>query len=279
MNTPEEAPGPGGPPGPPGPLLALLSLRPLGRDGFEAITAPDGTDRLFGGQVAAQTLRATTMTVGPERPVHSMHAYFVRPGRPGVPLTIQVERTRDGRSFTTRRATARQGEETIFDLTASFQAPEAGYDWHLPGPIDVPDPDTLRATASEFTRYGPLSPFELRPLRDPGPGGFPAFHPFWVRARERLPEDPGVHVCGLAFMSDMGVVPSSRAPGRPLAISMGASLDHAVWFHRPARADDWLLFSVEPVSNHGSRALARGTLLDRQGRLVMSMTQETLLRG
>jgi acyl-CoA thioesterase-2 len=262
----------------PGLLMRLLGLRPLGSDSFEAVTVEDGTDRLFGGQVAAQTLRATTLTVGPERPVHSLHAYFVRPGRPGLPLVIQVERTRDGRSFTTRRATARQGEETIFDLTASFQAPEPGYDWHLPGPLDVPDPDALPSPASRMTRYGPLSPFELRPVRDPGPEGFPAFHPFWVRAREALPEDPALHACALAFMSDMGVVPSSRAPGRPLALAMGASLDHAVWFHRPARADDWLLFTVEPVSNHGSRALARGTLHDRQGRLVMSMTQETLLR-
>ena len=130
-----------------------------------------------------------------------------------------------------------------------------------------------------LTRYGPLAPFELRPVHDPGRDGFPAMHPFWVRSRRPLPEDPSIHVCATAFVSDMGVVPSSRAPGRPAMISMGASLDHAVWFHRPARADDWLLFNVEPVSNHGARALARGTLHDRHGRLVMSMTQETLLRS
>jgi acyl-CoA thioesterase-2 len=262
-----------------GGLMALLDLRPLGDDAYEAVATDDGWHRLFGGQVASQSLRAATLTVEPDRPVHSMHAYFIRPGRPGIPLHLAVDRTRDGRSFATRRVTASQQDEAIFVLAASFHISEEGNDWQLPPPLDLGDPEDAAANARGSRRFAAMSPFELRPLKDPGPEGFPATHPFWVKVRERLPDDPALHASALAFISDMGVVPASRAPGSTKAIAMGASLDHALWFHRPTRADEWLLFSVEPVSNFGGRGLARGSLHDRDGRLVMSMTQETIIRN
>ena len=258
-------------------LLELLDLRPLGDDAFEAIATDDGMHRLFGGQVASQSLRAATLTVDPDRLVHSMHAYFIRPGRPGIPLHLAVDRTREGRSFTTRRVTASQSGEAIFILAASFHVSEEGDDWQMPGPSDVPGPDAVKAHARPMRRFA--SPFELRPVRDPGPEGFPAIHPFWVRSRAALPDDPALHACAMTFMSDMGVVPASKAPGARLdTMAMGASLDHALWFHRPARADEWLLFSVESVTNFGSRGLARGSMHDGAGRLVLSLSQETLLR-
>ncbi len=260
-------------------LVTLLTLEPVGADAFEAVTPADGPGRIFGGQVASQALRAATLTVGADRLPHSLHAYFVRPGRPGSPLRLDVERTRNGRSFATRAVTASQGGETILTLSASFHGVEEGDDWQLPAPLGVPGPDEVPAVASPISAFISMQAFEIRPLRATEPGGFPIIHPLWVRTRNRLPDDPALHACVVAFMSDMGVVGSARAPRSTLPQRfMGASLDHAVWFHRPARADDWLLFSVEPVTNFGSRALARGTMHDSKGALVMSMAQEALLR-
>jgi acyl-CoA thioesterase-2 len=261
-------------------LLRLLDLRELGDDVYEARTPNDGMGRLFGGQVASQTLRAATLTVDAARLPHSFHAYFIRPGRPGTPLELAVERTRDGRSFTTRRVIAAQNGEPIFELSASFHAPEAGDDWHLPGPQGIVDPDAAGGPESPMAQFITMSPFELRPVVAPKPGEFPIIHPFWVRARDRLPDDPALHACALAFISDMGVVGSARAPESTLPkMFMGASLDHAVWFHRPARADEWVLFSVDPVTNFGSRGLARGTMHTAEGVLVASLAQEALLRS
>ncbi|HUF34220.1 MAG TPA: acyl-CoA thioesterase II [Acidimicrobiales bacterium] len=258
-------------------ILRLLDLEEDG-DAFVAPTPSDGPERLFGGQVASQSLRAATLTVGEDRLPHSLHAYFMRPGRPGTPLRLEVDRLRDGRSFTTRGVTASQDGEPIFSLTASFHIAEAGDDWQLPAP-GAPDPESFEAPDSPFTRFASMSPFELRPVSKPAPGGFPIIHPFWVRTKGPLPDDPALHACVLAFISDMGVVGSARAPGSSLpARFMGASLDHALWFHRPARADDWLLFSVDPMSNAGSRGLARGTMHTRDGVLVASLAQEALLR-
>jgi acyl-CoA thioesterase-2 len=262
-----------------GRLLRLLDLQQEGDDVFSAPTPSDGPGRLFGGQVAAQTLRAATLTVDGDRPPHSLHAYFIRPGVPGSPLRLEVERTRDGRSFTTRHVTAIQNGERIFNLTASFHAPEDGDDWHLPGPADVPAPDHLGGE-SPLTRFDSMSPFVMRPVGATAAGDWFQFHPMWIRTVERLPDDPILHTCVLAFMSDMGVVGSARAPTSTLPkVFMGASLDHAVWFHRPARADEWLLFSVEPTTNSGARGLARGTFHTADGVLVASIAQEALLRS
>ena len=261
-------------------ILELLDLGRRGADAFVAPTPSDGPGRLFGGQVASQSLRAATLTVVPDRPPHSLHAYFIRPGRPGIPLRLEVDRTRDGRSFTTRRVTASQDGEPIFTLAASFHAAEEGNDWQLPAPAGVLPPDGPGHGSSPISRFASMSPFDLRPVRRPEPGGFPILHPFWVKTRRTLPDDPALHACVLAFISDMGVVGSARAPEAATpAQLMGASLDHAMWFHRPARADEWLLFSVEPVSNFGARGLARGAMHDAAGVLVASVAQEALLRG
>ena len=259
-------------------LLRLLTLDPVGEDRFLAATPSDGPSRLFGGQVAAQALRAATLTVDAGRPPHSMHAYFVRPGRPGTPLELNVERVRDGRSFTTRQVTASQQGEAIFVLSASFHAGEPGDDWQLPGPVDVPDPDPEPDPTSPMGQFETMSPLDVRPVNR-GVGFRGPIHPFWVRTRGPLADDPALHACVIAFLSDMGMVASVRATAStPAERFTGASLDHALWFHRPARADDWLLYDVHPVSNFGSRGLAHGTFHTRDGTLVASVAQEALIR-
>lgn len=258
-------------------LLALLDLETIGDDRFEAITPAEGPPRLFGGQVAAQSLRAATLTVPADRLVHSLHAYFIRPGRPGIPLELTVERARDGRSFTTRRVSAAQEGEPIFVLDASFHVEEDGEDWQPDWVGGYPDPDEIAVRESP-NRFSSMSPFDMRPAGGSSPMGFP-IHPFWVRAKGRLPDDPALHACALTFISDMGVVGSVPRPGSDRTRGfMGASLDHAVWFHAPARADEWLLFDVKPLRNGGARGLAMGTMHTRGGVLVASVAQEALLR-
>jgi acyl-CoA thioesterase-2 len=227
--------------------------------------------------VAAQTLRAATLTVDRERLPHSLHAYFVRPGKPGIPIDLDVEASRDGRSFSVRRVTASQEGDAIFELLASFHIREDGDDWQPPAPPDVPTPDDLGDVESPLSRFGTMSPFDLVPVRPDAT--FPVLHPFWVRMKDPLPDDdPALHACAIAFISDMGVVGSARAPDSTAMPFAGASLDHAVWFHREARADEWLLFSVEPATNFGARGLARGTMHTVGGVLVASIAQEALLR-
>ncbi len=258
-------------------MHAILDLRPSGDDRWEAPTPAEGPPRLFGGQVASQALRSATLTVGPDRRTHSLHSYFIRPGRPGTPLELAVERLRDGRSFSTRRVTASQQGEAIFVLDASFHADEPGDDWQADRLPDVPLPEELSAQGaapggSDFRR---MNPFEILPIR--ATTGF-ALHPCWIRLREAIdPDDDAMHVAALTFVSDLAVIGSARAP-KSTAGWGGASLDHAVWFHRPVRVDHWLLFSVEPMTNFGARGLARGTFQRLDGTLVASLTQECLLR-
>jgi acyl-CoA thioesterase-2 len=261
-----------------GRFLALLDLRPTGEDRYSAITPAEGPPRLFGGQVAAQSLRAATLTVDPGRLPHSLHAYFIRPGRPGVPLELTVERARDGRSFTTRRVSAAQEGEPIFVLDASFHVEEDGEDWQPDDTLDVPGPDEVEAPESPMGRFSTMSPFDIRPAGGSNPKGFP-IHPFWVRTKGRLPDDPLLHACAITFISDMGVVGSAPRPGPDRTRGfMGASLDHAVWLHCPARADEWLLFDVHPLRNGGARGLAMGTMRTQAGVVVATIAQEALLR-
>ena len=256
-------------------LLRLLDLERVDDTHFVGSTPSDGPGRLFGGQVASQSLRAATLTVDPSRPPNSMHAYFIRPGSPGTPLELEVELARDGRSFSTRRVTASQDGAPILELLASFHVAEEGDDWQLEAPVDTPPPEELGEIESPLRQFESMLPFELVPVRRDV--AFPVLHPFWVRVREPLPDDLAMHACALAFISDMGVVGSARAPNSTAGFG-GASLDHAVWFHRPVRADDWLLFSVDPLTNHGARGLAKGTMHTRDGTLVASIAQEALLR-
>jgi len=258
-------------------LSEILDLSPSGEDRWVAPTPGEGPPRLFGGQVAAQALAAAGRTVPEDRPPHSLHGYFIRPGRPDVTLELVVERTRDGRSFTTRHVTALQEGKAIFNLTASFHGEEPGTDWQVPPPeMSAPGDEDFAPEDSTFRAFWALSPFELRPLRPDPARRSP--HPCWVRLVEDLPKTPAIQACALTFISDMGVVASARAPQDQGQIASLASLDHAVWFHRPVDLAGWHLFSVEPVSNSGARGLARGTLHASDGRLVASIAQEALIR-
>lgn len=254
------------------PLLTLLDLEAHGDDDFTAIAPGEGPGRLYGGQVASQALRAATLTVERSRLPHSLHAYFIRPGRPGVPVDIHVERTRDGGSFSTRTVWARQGDEAVFSLIASFHAGEPGDDWQPSGLPDVPRPDEVAEREPMMGRFG--SGFDMRPIHRSE--GF-RLHPCWVRLTEEIDDDPLLHACALAFISDRAVVGSARAPGATGRLN-AASLDHSIWFHRPVRVDQWLLFSVEPARNFGGRGLALGTFHTVDGILVASIAQEALLR-
>lgn len=255
-------------------LAGILDLAPAGEDAWVAPTPGEGPPRLFGGQVAAQALAAACKTVDADRPPHSMHGYFIRPGRPDSVLELRVERTRDGRSFTTRHVTAIQEGNAIFNLTASFHGGEDGLDWQLPAPPFEP-PAEERSPRPEH-EFWFTNPFEIRTLRPPSDDPFPP-HPCWVRLIERLPGDQATQMCALTYISDMGVVGSARAPHDRTPANL-ASLDHAVWFHRPVDLSKWHLFSVDPVSNYGGRGLAIGTIHAADGRLVASVAQEGLIR-
>lgn len=262
-------------------LLSLLALVPIGEDRWSAPTPAEGPPRLFGGQVAAQALRAACLTVPPGPRPHSLHGYFIRPGRPEVQLELVVERTRDGRSFTTRHVTALQEGQAIFELTSSFHTDEEGVDWQEPAPVprprhpeEAPEPDS---DDSPFGGFHASNPFAIRPLSLPEGGFGTTLHPCWVRIREPLEPDERLHACALAYVSDLAVVTAARAPGST-GMPFGASLDHAVWFHRPVDVNQWLLFRAGPVSNFGARGLARGSFHTAEGVLVASLAQEALLR-
>ena len=266
-------------------LIALLDVERLDRDLFRA-AVPDRTqtDRLFGGQVAAQTLRAATLTVDVDHHPHSLHGYFLRPGSPKVPIILRVDRIRDGRSFTTRTVVAMQDGEAIFELTASFHKDEHGAEYQTPLPAGVPDPEADFAWhESLLSRFDAASPFEMRELPPPGPderGLLSSTRRVWLRTRGTLPDDRALHACVLTFISDMGAVfAAALAVGGGFGLTMGASLDHAMWFHRPIRPDEWMLFDLRPASNAGARGLVHGTMHTRDGVLGASIAQEALIRA
>jgi acyl-CoA thioesterase II len=271
-------------------LVRLLDLEPIEVNIFRGTQPPDERQRVFGGQVASQALMAAGQTVEHGR-VHSLHSYFLRPGDPNVPILYEVDRIRDGRSFTTRRVVAIQHGRAIYNMQASFHDDETGLDHQFPMP-EVPPPEELKSM-----------PELLEPWRDelkewferPHPidqrhiGGVPWHHdgprePYqrlWIRADGELPDDPLLHACVAAYASDMSLVDTILAP-HPVRWDdenfMGASLDHCMWFHRPFRADDWLLYDMDSPVAAGGRGLARGFLFDRSGRLCVSMSQEGLVR-
>jgi acyl-CoA thioesterase-2 len=258
-------------------LASILDLQPSGEDRWMAPTPGEGPPRLFGGQVAAQALAAACRTVPEDRPPHSLHGYFIRPGRPATTLELVVERTRDGRGFTTRHVTAIQESKAIFNLTASFHGPEEGIDWQVPPPDMSTPPDDLAPRDTVTRPFWQTSPFELRPVHpssDPWPP-----HPCWIRLIEELPPDPALQACALTFISDMGVVGAARAPNDRSRPTQMASLDHALWIHRPVDLSGWHFFAADPVSNYGGRGLARGTIHAADGTLVASIAQEGLIRS
>jgi acyl-CoA thioesterase II len=276
-------------------VVDLLNLEQIEVDIFRG-RSPEGErrQRVFGGQVAGQALVAAGRTVPEDRPVHSLHAYFIRPGDPTVPLIYLVERVRDGRSFTTRRVSTIQHGKTIFTLSASFHRREPGVEHADPMP-DVPPPDEIPPTAERMEKlFGPSvrewyggNPIDIRHI---GPLTFEAEHNpslrttrslVWLRADGDLPDDPLLHVCLVTYASDMTLLDSvllahglSWADGR----TTGASLDHAMWFHGPFRADRWLLYAQDSPVARGALGLARGEMYTRDGELVVSVVQEGLIR-
>jgi acyl-CoA thioesterase-2 len=274
-------------------LVELLDLERIEVDIFRGKQPDDALQRVFGGQVAGQALVAAGRTVPEDRMVHSLHSYFIRPGDPSIPIVYEVDRMRDGRSFSTRRVIAVQRGETIFSLSASFQLPQTGIDHQSPMP-DVPPPESLPALvnrygnspdAARFYRTMP-KPIDLRYVDDPpwqqhAHGARHGLSRVWMKADGVLPDDPLLHVCVLTYASDMTLLDSvlvrhGLAPGLD-DISM-ASLDHAMWFERPFRADEWLLYSTKSPSASGGRGLATGRFFRQDGQQVCSVVQEGMIR-
>jgi acyl-CoA thioesterase II len=275
-------------------LLGLLDLEQIEVNIFRGVSPDERVQRVFGGQVAGQALVAAGRTVPADRPVHSLHAYFIRPGDPAVPLIYTVDRVRDGRSFTTRRVSAIQHGKVIFTLSASFQQPELG-PMHADPMPDVPPPDSIERTPDRLARFfGTDMPAEVREypidLRSVGPLTVEAVRDpslrttrnlVWLRVDGDLPDDPLLHVCLMTYASDMTLLDSVLL-GHGLSWldghTSGASLDHAMWFHRPFRADQWLLYAQESPIAYGARGLARGEVFTAAGDLVVSVVQEGLIR-
>lgn len=270
-------------------LIALLDLEQLEVNLFRGISWKDDRPRVFGGQVAGQALVAAGRTVD-GRPVHSLHAYFLRPGDPSVPIVYEVDRIRDGKSFTTRRVVAIQHGEAIFNLQASFHVSETGLDHQVSMP-DAPPPESL-PRADELEPPVPGKLWKRQPVDIRYVGGPPwALTPsddqsrprqlVWIRADGTLPDDPVLHTCIVAYASDYTLLGASLVPHGVSYFRndiMMASLDHAMWFHRPFRADEWLLYSQTSPSASGGRGLAYGGIFRQDGALAVSVVQEGLIR-
>ncbi len=277
-------------------LLDVLKLEPLEVNLFRGRSPQVGWQRVFGGQVIAQALAAACRTLDvASRPPHSLHGYFILPGDPKVPIIYDVEQARDGRSFTTRRVKAIQHGRSIFVMSASFHSDEPGLEHQATMP-DVPAPEDLPSENEIKERVLPLMPdpvrryyererpIELRPVeytRYLGKKFEHGRYNVWMRTTGRLPDELPIHHCVLAYASDMmlldaALVPHGRTVFEPTI--MAASLDHALWFHRPFRADEWLLYAQDSPNLAGSRGFSRGLIFARDGRLVASVAQEGLLR-
>lgn len=275
-------------------LVALMQLEPLGGDKFLAQSEDIGTPAVFGGQVLGQSLAAASLTVGADRPVHSMHAYFLLPGE-HAPIEYSVDRVRDGRSFTTRHVVARQQERIIFEMSASFQTVDDGVEHQFTMPT-VQDPEGLVSELDQRIALGDRLPerWRIKGLEPHGieyrrveaddlltPEVRPSESAIWMRAIAPLPDNPVVHRALLAYASDHGLLRAAMLP-HGLSFMSGqvrpASLDHAMWFHRDFRMDDWLLYVLDSPSASGARGLCRGSLYSRDGRLVASTAQEGMLR-
>jgi acyl-CoA thioesterase II len=273
-------------------LVALLDLERIEENIFRGVSPKHSPVRVFGGQVAGQALVAAGRTVPPERKVHSLHAYFIRPGDPSIPIVYEVDRIRDGRSFTTRRVVAVQRGKAIFSLSASFHEVESGLD-HAETMPDVPPPDELPSRVDSLAKFadklGPFAtaprPIDVRYVTEPpwelrGTGS-EARSQVWMRADGTLPDDELLHVCVLTYASDMTLLDSilvRHGVYWGFDRVLGASLDHALWVHRPFRADEWFLYDCESPSASGARGLATGRFFAQDGTLLATVVQEGLLR-
>jgi acyl-CoA thioesterase-2 len=276
-------------------LLHLFDLETIEVNIYRGRNRDIGTGRIFGGQVLAQALMAAGRTVGPDRFAHSMHGYFILPGDLDAPVVYFVDRLRDGKSFTTRRVTAIQHGRAIFNMSASFQVLEEGLEHQISFPT-VPPPeeldnelDLMRGIAAripeplravmlqdrpiDWRPVDPLDPFE--------PEARPPVRYMWLRAIGQLSDDPTAHQAVLAYASDYGILATALAPHGFSVRTPGmqaATLDHAIWFHRPFRVDEWLLHAMESPAAAGARGFARGNIYTRDGALVASVAQEGLIR-
>lgn len=276
-------------------LIDLLELEQLEVNLFRGLSPDEDRQRVFGGQVAAQALTAAGRTVDPLRQVHSLHAYFLRPGDPTIPLIYEVDRIRDGKSFTTRRVVGIQHGEAIFNLAASFQVEEPGPEHSDPMP-DVPDPETLptfrERIEPHLDRLGPdfaawlvrERPIDSRPVDDPpwlDPTPRAPEQDVWIKTNGTLPDNPLLHTCVVAYASDLTLLDTAMLP-HSVSHSGGqwqvASLDHAMWFHRPLRADEWLLYHQTSPSAGNARGLAEGSIFRPDGMLAVTVIQEGLIR-
>ena len=276
-------------------LLKIFDIEPTGEDVFSGRSHPTLWRRVFGGQVIAQALIACERTVDVSRVPHSAHAYFILPGNADVPIQFAVERIRDGGSFSTRRCVASQNGRAIFALFSSFQSEEPGFDHAFAMP-DVPMPDQLPSLQDSLQAHGALLPpqvrayftqesaIELRPTSLDRYLGRPlsdARQAIWMRASGPMGADARQHRAILAYLSDMSLLDAALvAHGRSLFQPglQAASLDHALWFHRPFRADEWLLFTQDSPNASGARGLTRGLIYAQDGRLIASVAQEGLIR-
>ena len=283
-------------------LVDLLDLERVEQDIYRGDSREAVVPRVFGGQVAAQALVAACRTVPEGRLPHSLHSYFLRPGDPGAPIVYTVDRIRDGRSFTTRRVVAVQHGQPIFHLSSSFQTYEEGLEHQVPMP-EAPDPETLPTAEDMLPRYAELfrgsdvpqrlmkarAAVDLRYVREPpfASAGQPREprSQVWFRTNGKLDgtlDDPTLHICLATYVSDMTLLDSVLlAHGRggwAVGDVVGASLDHAMWFHRPFRADEWLLYDQVSPTAQGGRGLGSGRIFTRDGRLAVSVIQEGVVR-
>lgn len=275
-------------------LLAVLDLRDAGarttEDIFTGVSQPMPFGRVFGGQVLAQSIEAASRTLPPERTVHSMHGYFLRPGDPSDGVTFSVDRIHDGRSFSTRRTQAFQAGVPIFSMIASFQDDDPGLEHSEPMPEGIPQPEDLPPLDDAS-----LHPLSRRAIADspvevvhvPSPvytvveGPHVPRQAVWMRTRRALPDDPAVHRAALAYLSDLTIQePILRGHGVPWGTRglRVASLDHAMWWHRAGRVDEWLLYVQESPNARGGRGLSTGRIYTREGTLLASVAQEVMVR-
>lgn len=263
-------------------LVSLLDLERIELNLFRAFHPEGRRSRLYGGQIMAQALKAAICTVEPDRAPHSLHGYFLRAGDPAVPALIDVERLRDGRSFTTRRVVVVQHGQAIFNMDVSFQVAEAGLEHQIDMPALTPPPS--RKIPGEL-REAPFIAWrhEHKILKENEP--YPPQQHVWFRASGTLADDPVLHTCLLVYESDNALLSTGRLPHRGSFVRSRmqmASLDHAMWFHQPAltawRADEWLLYVLDSPSASASRGYNRGSIFTEQGALVASVMQEGLMR-
>jgi acyl-CoA thioesterase II len=276
-------------------LIDLLDLEEIEQNHYRATSPSEGWQRVYGGQVIGQALVAASRTVPEDRQAHSLHGYFLRPGDTTIPILYKVDRIRDGRSFTTRRVVAIQHGRPIFNMSISFQTEEPGFSHQFDMP-EAPPPESLmdeRELRAQWAAKLPAEyqdafnrerPIDVRPI-DPQdifhPDQRPPQQMCWMKSRDPLPDDHRLHQCVLAYLSDWSLLDTATLPHGVSFLQDNmqmASLDHALWFHRPFRADDWLLFVQDSPSASGARGLNRGLIYRRDGALVASAAQEGLMR-